>query len=40
MTDVTYHAPGNRVTMFKLRKPNGKPYLNGKSQRNGTGQHS
>jgi len=25
MTDVTYHPPGNRLTMSKLRKP----YLNG-----------
>ncbi len=32
MTNVTYHAPGNRLTMFKLRKTlNGQPYLNGTS---------
>jgi serine/threonine-protein kinase RsbW len=42
MTDVTYHAPGNRVSMFKLRKPvNGKPHpiSNGKPSVNGNGQH-
>jgi len=39
MTDVTYHAPGNRLTMFKLRKPNGQPYLNGKVHLNGNGHH-
>jgi serine/threonine-protein kinase RsbW len=27
MTDVTYHPPGNRVTMSKVRKP----HLNGKA---------
>ncbi len=32
MTDVTYHPPGNRVSMYKLRKPlNGPPHLNGTS---------
>jgi serine/threonine-protein kinase RsbW len=40
MTDVTYHAPGNRVSMFKLRKPvNGHPYLNGNCNCNGNGEH-
>jgi serine/threonine-protein kinase RsbW len=38
MTDVTYHPPGNRVTMFKLRRPaasaaNGQPYANGSVRR-------
>jgi serine/threonine-protein kinase RsbW len=38
MTDVTYHAPGNRISMFKLRKPvNGHAYRNGNG--NGNGQH-
>lgn len=40
MTDVTYHAPGNRVTMFKLCKTRiGEPYLNGSSNGNGNGRH-
>ncbi len=35
MTDVTYHPPGNRLTMFKLRKPKctGQPYANGTGRR-------
>jgi serine/threonine-protein kinase RsbW len=38
MTDVTYHPPGNRLTMFKLRKAiNGEPCLSGN---NGTGRRS
>ena len=35
MTDVTYHPPGNRLTMTKLRQPaaNGQPYANGSIRR-------
>jgi len=34
MTDVTYHPPGNRLTMFKLKRgKNGQPYLNGNGHR-------
>jgi len=40
MTDVQYHAPGNRLTMFKLCKPrNGHAHLNGNGIVNGNGKH-
>jgi len=36
MTDVIYHPPGNRLTMFRLRKrANGQPYVNGNGNGNG-----
>ena len=38
MTEVVYHAPGNRLTMSKLRKPI-EPYLNGNGCVNGNGKH-
>ena len=42
MTEVVYHAPGNRLTMSKVRKP-AEPYLNGHCNGhvngNGNGKH-
>ena len=40
MNEVTYHAPGNRLTMCKLRKINGESHkINGEAHLNGNGQH-